>query len=408
MSIRLDIFTPSMSWHTAELSEALDITREIDEVLAVSSSVFDTLKSRRRIVLRASEASLFRCGLRCDEAGLIIRHLYRCLGLDENWAFRWRLEHKLVQALVFNHYCPGAIPVTRGLRRSSVPGRPTRLVLAEMFPDGFYIKPALGFASRDRDQGDQTDSLLSEPSGNGGIRPDMIDGDSNGLTSETLIVQERIHIQQEFRVHSFHNRVIEDLTFRRYEPGHIPAERCAPNRYVQDVLDSLPPGLLQHSLIGWDVAKTSADQYVIIEANLSGNHPVFEPGFHCSAYFLHPVWGPVVTARLLRHLEDCYEIAIDVQADLNEESSEEAKTYQWTRRWKDVLGITGPLMSLARDYEAILKEPSSPKPGWHRRFIGPLRELIDIAVAFESSVPPPRKHSGDVGPELFSKGPTCT
>src|SRR5437764_714794 len=43
------------------------------------------------------------------------RHLYRILAFDETHPFRWRLEHKLVQALVLDHFCPGSVPVTCGL-----------------------------------------------------------------------------------------------------------------------------------------------------------------------------------------------------------------------------------------------------------------------------------------------------
>src|SRR5579872_753497 len=46
-----------------------------------------------------------------------VRHLFRLFGFDEHHPFQWRLEHKLVQALILEHFCPGAMPATRGLVR---------------------------------------------------------------------------------------------------------------------------------------------------------------------------------------------------------------------------------------------------------------------------------------------------
>src|SRR5204862_2287283 len=74
-----------------------------------------------------------------------VRHLLAAIGGDEHRLFRWRLEHKLVQALVVGHFAPGATPRSCGLAAfASACGRAElRRALRRTFRAGYIIKRAL-------------------------------------------------------------------------------------------------------------------------------------------------------------------------------------------------------------------------------------------------------------------------
>jgi hypothetical protein len=156
------------------------------------------------------------------------------------------------------------------------------------------------------------------------------------IADEEWIVQERIPIDVEFRVHSLQDRIVDDLTFRRYTGGDIPSERHAPNRYVQSLLDRLPAGFISGTLCGWDVARTPAGKFRIIEANFAGFHPVYRPGFQVSGYFVNLDWGAKSTAQLMRFVENRDRLRIDALADVDVESKERT-FYGEVIRWKQRL-----------------------------------------------------------------------
>ena len=82
------------------------------------------------------------------------------------------------------------------------------------------------------------------------------------IEDEAWIVQEKVRIEKEYRVHSIEDRVIDDLTLLRYGTGDIPGERDAPNTFVQRLLDRLPGDLVVADHI--DRAGT-ADQHALTE-----------------------------------------------------------------------------------------------------------------------------------------------
>jgi hypothetical protein len=233
-----------------------------------------------------------------------IRHLYRELGFDEHRVFKWRLEHKLIQAIALNHYAPGAVPVTCGLS-----GWKNRASLTILFPETLFLKPALGDSSGD-----------NYIAGHNGRVPGAFEEQSAkrapvDLLDESFIVQQRIPIATEYRVHTLEDRVIDDLTFHRYGKGDIPGERAAPNAYVQSILDRLPNALVAGNLCGWDVARTPDANFVVIEVNFSGFHPVHNRGFQSSGWFHDEEWGALSTARLVRFLEDQCGVRVSIEPD---------------------------------------------------------------------------------------------
>jgi len=158
------------------------------------------------------------------------------------------------------------------------------------------------------------------------------------IACEEWIVQEKIPIDMEFRVHSLQDRIIDDLAFRRYARGDIPSERGAPNRYVQSLLDRLPAGIVAGTLCGWDVARTPQGKFRVIEANFAGSHPVYRPGFQISGFFVNSDWGAKSTAQLMRFVEKRDRLRIDVIADVDIESKERA-FYDDVNRWKQRLAL---------------------------------------------------------------------
>ena len=276
------------------------LPEEISQIAAVVTEIANCGLPRRRqpltsrLNLSLSEALGLVEGLGGSTRALPVRQLLRALGFDEARHLQWRMEHKLLQALVLRTWIPEIIPVTCGLqalaRKHDAPG--IGQFLADNFPDGYLLKAALGDSSGEAGGGYNGEAFLA-----------AIDSPSGSkILDEKTIVQERIVIATEYRVHSLEEDVIEDLTFRRYHGGSIVGERDEPNAFVTSVLRRLPNGLVGGSLLAWDIALQPSGEYKIIEVNFTGFHPVFKRGFHCSGYFHDRNWGACDTARLLNHV----------------------------------------------------------------------------------------------------------
>lgn len=314
-------------WNCEEVAQSGLWAREIEQF---------TLPRRRRVNgpvvrLTLSNAIPLLTGLAGNRRALAIRQLFHVFGFDEYRQLRWRLEHKLVQALILRHYCPKAIPVTHGLSKYRAVDRSRfRRSLHEAFPDGFYIKAALSDSTGEREVCDRTHLILAAiESGQESLR-------ECAITEEDLIVQERVPMLKEYRVHSLEDRVIEDCTFRRYGRGNIPGERDAPNAYIQAILDRLPDALVAGSLYGWDVGLTANHEFRVIEANPSGIHPVYKPGFHCSGFYHDIEWGANITARLLRFIECADHVKVVVEPN-TEEHPDLYKFYSAIVYWQERL-----------------------------------------------------------------------
>ena len=231
---------------------------------------------RRRAVLEPEiELSLSSAipllpGLAASTRGLLTRQLLRVCRFDERRLANWRLEHKLVQALVFRHYFAASLPRTYGFRRlaHSLGTAGLRHLLPARFPTGFVIKPALG-DSTGNDCDSRTEGFLRWIENRGGPAPV-----SGQLTEEEFIVQERQMIRHEYRVHTVEDRVIEDLTVRRHAGAVGPGERKAPNDYVQGILNALPAGITAGAILGWDVALTAEGCCSTIEINIGDRKSV--------------------------------------------------------------------------------------------------------------------------------------
>jgi len=305
----------------------------------------------RSVVLRASEARRYARGLADLPPAAFTRHLLAAAGADERRLFRWRLEHKLLQVLVLEHYAPGSTAATRGVFEllAAIPRRSHRAVLARAVASGCVIKRTIGYcAGLGRSLSVAEEALAAIDSGEISLRRRV------PIVAEHALIQERIAIRHEYRVHSFGRRVVEALTYHRHTPNHRPGERRtgAANAFLQSVLDRLPEGIVAGSLLAWDVARQPDRRFRIIEMNVTGVHPrarllrsamecvpqnerplnICRPGYQCSAYFQ----GARRVARLVRYLEREEGMRIAVRIDVDDPEPA-AQFYGEVLGWLDVI-----------------------------------------------------------------------
>ena len=313
-----------LSWMPPELSRIVPVTASI----AASSLPRRRARLTSDLTLSLSEAIPLLEGLGGETRAVLVRQLLGSLGFDERRHLPWRLEHKLVQALVLHAYLPEAIPATCGLN-TFLATEP-----AGSLPNpAYFVKRALGDSSGE--SGKLAEIVPAVP---------RIPPQQWTLLDEEYIVQQRIPIACEYRVHSLENAVIEDLTFLRYRDGSIPGERDAPNAFVQALLDRLPDAIVGGSLLACDIARIPDGSFVLIEANFSGFHPVFKRGFHCSGYFHDYFSGACDTARLLNYVARTDGVQILVRADAPSHPVENqfyADAAEWQRRLEPAPIILG-------------------------------------------------------------------
>jgi len=324
---------------------------EIRQIEAVAAEIANCGLARRRapltsrLDLRLSEALGLVEGLGGSTRALPVRQLLRALGFDEARHLRWRMEHKLVQALVIWAWAPEIIPVTCGLdalARTHGP-RGVRKFLDNGFPNGYLLKSAVGDSSGESGGGVNGEAVLRALEARSDLQ-DCVAPQPCRILDERIVVQERIAIATEYRVHSLEEDVIGDLTFRRYDGGSIPGERDGPNAFVTSVLRRLPDGLVGGSLLAWDIALQPSGGYMVIEVNFTGFHPAFKRGFHCSGYFHDRNWGACDTARLLNHVARQDGVEVVAEPDAPEYPSDNRfylETLNWQLRHRG-LAVTLP------------------------------------------------------------------
>ena len=238
-------------------------------------------------------------------AAHLIRSLLNHMGFDEHRLFRWGLHHKLVQALVFSALAPGSFPVTRGLVSviSQSEGGTARDRVRSWKELGYLFKRTLTTGSGEHGRVDFTRQAIATLETNPAL--------DATVDREEFMLQKRIEIAEEFRVHSVEEQVAEHLTVGRYRGGyaHNP-EHDYVNEYVTSLLKVLPDGLTMGTFHSWDVARTFENEFVVLEVNLTGFNPSFRPGFQCSGFF-RGHQGPIMLARFLRFVESCYGVKIE-------------------------------------------------------------------------------------------------
>jgi hypothetical protein len=213
---------------------------------------------------------------------LIVRTILFHLGVDENRIFQWRLEHKFRQYQILSHYIPEYMPHTLAL--STVLCQDDGAQKArELFDDGYFLKATLGDASFATNSWDKT-HLFND------VYP-------NRELYEGFMIQKKLKLVREFRIHTFSRELIPYLTFRIPATQDMNFHHDA-EQFLTRVLSKLPDQILYGTLIGWDVGLTNTGEYYVIESNLTGFHPEYRRGFQTTGYVDNHQIGPIICAWL--------------------------------------------------------------------------------------------------------------
>ncbi len=311
----------------------------------VAKRVIRTLTSPfRHCVGEGANISLGRCpetikkGWRYPPRVMMIRHLMKVMGIDEDLVFKWFMHHKYVQYLVLERFIPGEMPQTVNISDAIVCAEDTKvdLVCESNRRDEIVIKTALGYCSKET--GRLFDNL--EDARRAWMHGWTTEIEKSGEIYADCIAQERLRIVREYRVHTFKSVVIENLSFARFAPEEVlgAGERHEVNAYVKMLLHRLPACLLEHAVCGWDIARTMEGRFYVVEVNFAGNHPIMCPGFQCSGYLGNEVWGAMNQAILLRDIEKGFGLRISLPAWNIEEADEILynEIYMEIALWKEL------------------------------------------------------------------------
>jgi hypothetical protein len=293
------------------------LARLIDEIEAAPVARRRPRGNATRVVRPAAADSL-RLGLTRCLGAFLVRHYYRALGFNERRLARWRLEHKLVQYLVLEHYTPGVMCRSVGLgtvvERARSQGRDLREALGEALPPPFLVKRALSQLSGEHGRIDHWAEVLDLHG-----RGELPDPPGPAPQDEIWVAQRRVSIVREYRVHTVEDLVVPRLTYERYGYSNRPPGIGRVDCFAQGILDRLPDGLVAETVVGWDIAEADDGRLWVIEINFGGYHPVYYPGFHCSGFFQSHRVGPAAFATLLDHAARVYNVDFDpseLQGDL--------------------------------------------------------------------------------------------
>lgn len=256
-------------------------------------------------VRRKTENSAFE--LRLDDwlidnlsgnyGALFIRAMLYWLDIDEFYVLKWRLENKYKQYQVLCYYYPHCVPKTFGLSSFLMQSNGVEKIKT-LFQKGYFLKATLGDASYTTKSWDKTgrfDEILHE----------------QGICSsvyEKYMIQERLQIKSEFRIHSFYRDIIPCLTYLTQGNSQY---REGAEDFLNKVLNNLPDTILQGTLIGWDIAVTHNDLFYVIEANFTGYHPEYRKGFQTSGFFDDHQYGSIICAWLNVYFRKLYGVYAD-------------------------------------------------------------------------------------------------
>jgi hypothetical protein len=277
---------------------------------------------------------------------LAVRQICRELGFDDRFPFRWPLDHKLVQALVLDHFCPGSVPVTCGLYRhfsASLGNGDAPAILEALEP--YHVKRTDGYGSPREGACREAARAIATAGGRVVSAP----------TDEQWILQEKLQIVEEYRVNTVEDRVVEDLTFARHSGRIVRDARRQPNEFVTSILERLPNAFVKNSICGWDVATTDSGAFRVVEVNLGGVYSSFRAGYRVSGEFSAPDSGPVAIAKLVRHLEAHYGVTVEFK--YKDEQS------QYLRTWYRSIELWSEMFRISRAIGRLVNASQQPDPG---------------------------------------------
>lgn len=229
---------------------------------------------------------------------LFVRTILNKLNINEHHIFRWRLENKYRQYQILNYYIPGCVAETISFSEVLNADDGAQKI-RNLCKSGFFIKATLGDRTGENNNFDRTNEL---------------DGIIDSYTREyghleKWMIQKRIDLKAEFRIHTFSRDLIYGLTF--ITNGQDVSKCTAAEDFLRGILEKLPDTILQGTLIGWDIGITNDNEYYVIEANFTGFHPEYARGFQTSGFFGDLEFGPVLCAWLNNYFRIKYHVFID-------------------------------------------------------------------------------------------------
>lgn len=229
---------------------------------------------------------------------VIVRSILKELTIDEHRIFKWRPENKYNQYLIFTYYAPSCMPHTLSLLELlQYPNWVKRL--KKLIKAGYFIKATLGFGSgrtRSFDRTTEIEQILQSYH-------------ELPVLKEEWILQRKLKLRQEYRVHTFCQDILFGMTFKSGGPNETNSFAEVQD-FTYQILKKLPLSLLADTLIGWDIGITDSGKYYVIEANFTGFHPEYRIGFQTSGYFDEMPFGPILCALLNMYFKQQYGIAI--------------------------------------------------------------------------------------------------
>ena len=315
------------------------------------SDLLNTESPQLRIPRGQIELSLQDCdhlldNLRCSIRGILIRRMLELLGCDESYPFKWRLDSKLIQAILVNEFSRDTYPSTVGLGTilQETDEKRVRAYLQSRFPEGFIIKTNYGCSSSGASILPRTESVIGKIE-TGEITIPF----SPHPRDEEFVVQQRVIVKKEYKVYTFGKNAVPALTFpNNEETGRKQLSRIeieTVNSFVMSVLDSLPDAMTEQSLCGWDVALDTKDNFHIIEINYAGNHPFYKSGFQCGGQFQHPDWSAYYVAQLFMFLETFYNCEFHI--DPIHSNREISDMLYWVNNWKHLIAVSRDIKALS-------------------------------------------------------------
>lgn len=234
---------------------------------------------------------------------LFVRAILNELNINEHHVFKWRLENKFKQYQILNYYSPGCMPESLSFSKL-LNGSNGLQKIKELFLEGFFLKATLGDASLFTKSWDKTaelDQILK--------RPDIGIG-----KYESYMLQKRLPLKCEFRIHTFSKDIIPCLSYiiQRKTPLN---KRAGAETFLNGILQKLPNAIMQGTLIGWDIGYTDDDQYYIIEANFTGFHPEYRAGFQTTGLVDDHYYGAIICAWMNIYFRKNFGVYVDTVDD---------------------------------------------------------------------------------------------
>lgn len=227
-----------------------------------------------------------------------IRAILYELHIDEHRIFKWRPENKFIQYLIFKHYSHGCMPITLGLT-SVLKDEDWVAGIRKLIKSGHFIKATLGFGSGRRKNFDRTaefEQILKQHQ-------------EEPFLHEKWVIQRKLKLNKEFRVHTFGKDILYGLTFKISGPDS-PDDFDGPQEFIRLILQKLPSSFLEGDLIGWDIGLTRRGKYYVIEANFTGFHPEYRAGFQTTGYVDEMPFGPIICAWINSYFRNKYAVSI--------------------------------------------------------------------------------------------------